>query len=380
MKSKVFGKDIEKIKPVIISGGSDSAAIDNVLELFVLAGRSLPHAMMMLIPAAWENNNLMDRKLQDFYKFHICFSEPWDGPASIPFTDGHCIGAVLDRNGLRPSRYTVTKDGFVVMASETGVLDIDPANVLHKGRLEPGRMFLVDIDQGRIVDDEEIKNDICRRKPYRRWLKEKLLVLLWFLIFWGIFLFFYAGSYTYGADVRFALLGFMPLAVLAGLGCGYARDRLVFSGLLAGEKGRTKLFSFLLIGIILASFLQFFPLVRRIGQEAWGARYDHQYAEEFSKKIPERSIVLTHNPAMFLLWNRNAIQAYAGINNPEIIGHLMKKYRGHVYFHYNYWCNAESAPSRKLCRAIKDQYFLEEIACEREQNYEYVLYKMEMKR
>ncbi len=214
----------------------------------------------------------------------------------------------------------------------------------------------------------------------RRWLKEKLLVLLWFLIFWGIFLFFYAGSYTYGADVRFALLGFMPLAVLAGLGCGYARDRLVFSGLLAGEKGRTKLFSFLLIGIILASFLQFFPLVRRIGQEAWGARYDHQYAEEFSKKIPERSIVLTHNPAMFLLWNRNAIQTYAGINNPEIIGHLMKKYRGHVYFHYNYWCNAESAPSRKLCRAIKDQYFLEEIACEREQNYEYVLYKMEMKR
>jgi len=214
----------------------------------------------------------------------------------------------------------------------------------------------------------------------RPWLKEKLLVLLWFLIFWGIFLFFYAGSYTYGADVRFALLSFMPLAVLAGLGCGYIRDRLVSSGFLEGEKGRERLFSFLLAGIILASFLQFLPLVRRIGQEAWGARYDHKYAEEFSKKIPERSIVLTHNPGMFLLWNCNAIQAYAGISNPELIGQLMKKYRGHVYFHYNYWCNADSAPNRKLCRAIKEQYFLEEIACEREQNYEYVLYKMEMRK
>lgn len=213
----------------------------------------------------------------------------------------------------------------------------------------------------------------------RRWLKEKLLVLLWFLIFWGIFLFFYAGSYTYGADVRFALLSFMPLAVLAGLGCGYTRDTLVSSGLRAGEKGRKKLFSFLLTGIILASSLQFLPLIRQIGQEAWGARFDHRYAEEFSKKIPKRSIVLTHNPAMFLLWNHNAIQAYAGITNPTIIEHLMKKYRGHVYFHYNYWCNVDSAPDPELCRAIKEQYFLEEIACEREQNYTYVLYKMEMR-
>ncbi len=214
----------------------------------------------------------------------------------------------------------------------------------------------------------------------RRWLKEKLLVLLWFFIFWGVFLFFYAGSYTYGADVRFALLSFMPLSVLAGMGCGYTRDYLVSSGFRAGEKGRQKLFSFLLTGIILVSFLQFLPLVRRIGQEAWGARYDHQYAEKFSKKLPERSIVLTHNPAMFLLWNRNAIQAYAGINNPQIIGHLMEKYAGHVYFHYNYWCNADSAPNRNLCRAIKERYFLEEIACEREQNYVYVLYKMEARK
>ena len=123
-KSKAFGDDIEKIKPVIVSGGSDSATIDNAFELLVLAGRSLPHVMMMLIPEAWENNRFLDKKVVDFYKYHACFSEPWDGPAAIAFTDGGSIGAVLDRNGLRPARYSVTKDDFVVMASEVGVLDL----------------------------------------------------------------------------------------------------------------------------------------------------------------------------------------------------------------------------------------------------------------
>ncbi len=174
-KSPLFGKDMSKLFPVLTPGASDSAVLDNAVELLYHTGRSLPHAIMMLIPEAWEKHRTMPAEKKAFYEYHACLMEPWDGPASIPFTDGHCIGAVLDRNGLRPSRYTVTKDGFVVMASETGVLDIDPANVLHKGRLEPGRMFLVDIDQGRIVDDEEIKNDICRRKPYRRWLKENMI-------------------------------------------------------------------------------------------------------------------------------------------------------------------------------------------------------------
>ena len=135
----------------------DSAMFDNTLELLVLAGRSLPHAMMMMIPEPWSNHQTMDDAKRAFYQYHSCLMEPWDGPASIAFTDGKQIGAVLDRNGLRPSRYYVTKDGLVVMASEAGVLDIPPENVLLKGRLQPGRMFLVDTEQGRIVDDEEIK-------------------------------------------------------------------------------------------------------------------------------------------------------------------------------------------------------------------------------
>ena len=129
---------------------------------------------MMMIPEAWQNHEAMSAAKRAFYEYHACLMEPWDGPASIAFTDGRVIGAVLDRNGLRPSRYVVTKDGFVVMASEVGVLDIAPENVEHKGRLQPGRMFLVDTEQGRIIDDEEIKEAMAARKPYRQWLDDNL--------------------------------------------------------------------------------------------------------------------------------------------------------------------------------------------------------------
>ena len=173
-KSPLFGHDISKILPIVSPGASDSAALDNAVELLYHTGRSLPHAMMMLVPEAWQNHETMSDEKKAFYEYHSCFMEPWDGPASIPFTDGQCVGAILDRNGLRPSRYTVTKDGFVIMASETGVLEIDPANVETKGRLQPGRMFLVDTDKGRIVDDEEIKHEIAVRKPYRTWLNANL--------------------------------------------------------------------------------------------------------------------------------------------------------------------------------------------------------------
>ncbi|MEK7578272.1 MAG: glutamate synthase large subunit [Patescibacteria group bacterium] len=177
LKSGYFGKDIEKIKPVIVPGGSDSATIDNVFELLVLSGRHLAHAMMMLIPGAWEQHKLMDEKLKDFYKYHACFMEPWDGPAAIAFTDGIRIGAVLDRNGLRPARYLITKQGLVVMASEVGVLDIAASEISSSGRLEPGKMFFIDTEEGRIIDDEEIKEDFSRRRPYGVWLKQNLLEL-----------------------------------------------------------------------------------------------------------------------------------------------------------------------------------------------------------
>ncbi len=176
-RSPLFGADIAKLFPVLTPGASDSAILDNALELLYHTGRPLPHAVMMLIPEAWQNHQTMSDEKKAFYEYHSCLMEPWDGPASIPFSDGEVIGAVLDRNGLRPSRYTVTKDGFVVMASETGVLPIDPANVLQKGRLMPGRMFLVDTKLGRIIDDEEIKGDFARRKPYRKWLNENLVLL-----------------------------------------------------------------------------------------------------------------------------------------------------------------------------------------------------------
>jgi glutamate synthase (NADPH) large chain len=166
--------DVSKLFPIIDPLTSDSGNFDNALELLVRTGRSLPHAVMMMIPEAWQNHEGMSPAKRAFYEYHACLQEPWDGPASIAFTDGRVIGAVLDRNGLRPSRYVVTKDGFVVMASEVGVLDIAPDNVEHKDRLQPGRMFLVDTEQGRIVGDDEIKESMAARKPYRQWLDTNL--------------------------------------------------------------------------------------------------------------------------------------------------------------------------------------------------------------
>lgn len=177
LASELFGKDIEKLKPVIVPGGSDSATIDNVFELLVLGGRPLEHAMMMLIPGAWEENTLMAEPLKDFYKYHACFMEPWDGPAAIAFTDGLRIGAVLDRNGLRPARFVVTKKDLVVMASEVGVLDIRAEDISLSGRLEPGKIFFIDTQKGRIVNDEEIKEGISSRSPYSVWIKDNLVVL-----------------------------------------------------------------------------------------------------------------------------------------------------------------------------------------------------------
>ncbi len=175
--SEVFGDDIKKILPVINPNGSDSAMFDNTLELLVLAGRPMAHAMMMMIPEPWSNHESMDDTRKAFYQYHSCLMEPWDGPASIGFTDGKQIGAILDRNGLRPSRYYVTKDGTVIMASEAGVLDIPPDQIVQKGRLQPGRMFLVDTEQGRIIEDEEIKREVSSAQPYRQWLNEHLVHL-----------------------------------------------------------------------------------------------------------------------------------------------------------------------------------------------------------
>jgi len=176
-QTELFGDDIEKILPIINTNGSDSAMFDNCLELLVLAGRSLPHAVMMMIPEPWANHESMDDEKKAFYEYHSCLMEPWDGPASIAFTDGRKIGAVLDRNGLRPSRYYVTKDDLVIMASEVGVLDVPPDRVLQKGRLQPGRMFLIDTEEGRIVSDEEIKRKIATEHPYRQWLDQYMLEL-----------------------------------------------------------------------------------------------------------------------------------------------------------------------------------------------------------
>ena len=165
-------EELEMILPIVTGGQSDSACLDNMIELLTLTGRSLPHVMMMLIPEAWDGNADMDPIKKAFYEYHACMIEPWDGPASISFTDGNMIGATLDRNGLRPSRYTVTHDDRVIMASETGVLPIDPANVKEKGRLQPGKMFVVDMAQGRIISDEELKQTICSQKPYADWLNK----------------------------------------------------------------------------------------------------------------------------------------------------------------------------------------------------------------
>ena len=165
------------LKSVLTPGGSDSQNLDNALELLVHGGHSLPKAMMMLVPEAWEKHEDMEERRRAFYEFHACLMEPWDGPATIPFTDGRIAGAVLDRNGLRPSRYTVTCDGRVILASEAGVLDVDPADVLEHGRLTPGRMFLVDLQAGRIVDDAEVKHLICSENPYAEWIAQHLVTL-----------------------------------------------------------------------------------------------------------------------------------------------------------------------------------------------------------
>ncbi len=165
-------EDINTILPVIAPGGSDSADFDQALEMLFLTGRSLAHAMMMMIPEPWSGHETMDEDKRGFYEFHASMMEPWDGPASIAFTDGETCGAVLDRNGLRPSRYYVTKDGLVIMASEVGVLPVDEANIAYKGRLQPGKMFLIDINEGRIISDEELKTKIVTQKPYKKWVTE----------------------------------------------------------------------------------------------------------------------------------------------------------------------------------------------------------------
>jgi len=171
--SPYFSKEeMDILLPIVTEGQSDSACLDNMIELLALTGRSLPHVMMMLIPEAWDGNDHMDSVKKAFYEFHASMMEPWDGPASISFTDGKIIGATLDRNGLRPSRYCVTHDDRVIMASETGVLPIDPLLIKEKGRLQPGKMFVVDMEQGRIISDEELKKSICSQKPYAEWLNK----------------------------------------------------------------------------------------------------------------------------------------------------------------------------------------------------------------
>ncbi|MBD1857628.1 MULTISPECIES: glutamate synthase large subunit [Leptolyngbya] len=176
-ESDLFGDDLRKAQPVINIDGSDSTIFDNALELLTLSGRSLPHAVMMMIPEPWTAHESMSPERKAFYKYHSCLMEPWDGPASIAFTDGRMMGAVLDRNGLRPSRYYVTKDDLVIMASEAGVLPIEPERIAQKGRLQPGRMFLVDMEQGRIVADEEIKHQIASAEPYQDWIDQHMVSL-----------------------------------------------------------------------------------------------------------------------------------------------------------------------------------------------------------
>jgi glutamate synthase domain-containing protein 2/glutamate synthase domain-containing protein 1/glutamate synthase domain-containing protein 3 len=177
LASPLFGEDIKKLLPIITAGGSDSAMLDNAVELLTLSGRSLPHVMSMLIPEAWDHDDTMPEGIKAFYEYHASLMEPWDGPAAVAFTDGRMIGAKLDRNGLRPGRYVVTTDGLVVLASEAGVLPIKPEDVVMKGRLAPGRFFLVDTEQKRLVSDEEIKTELAARQPYAAWLAENQITL-----------------------------------------------------------------------------------------------------------------------------------------------------------------------------------------------------------
>ncbi|MGH9299986.1 MAG: glutamate synthase central domain-containing protein, partial [Acidimicrobiales bacterium] len=177
LRSAGIEGDIERILPVCSNGASDSASFDEVLELLHLGGRSLPHSLLMMIPEAWENHTEMDPARRGFYEYHSCLIEPWDGPAAVAFTDGRVVGAVLDRNGLRPARYWVTDDGLVVLASEVGVLDLPASKVVRRGRLKPGKMFLVDTLEGRIVDDEEVKTSLSAEHPYGDWLDKGLVHL-----------------------------------------------------------------------------------------------------------------------------------------------------------------------------------------------------------
>jgi len=175
LASELFGDDLPKVIPVVRDGGSDSAVFDNVLELLVLSGRSVPHALMMMVPEAYRTRTDLDADVKGFYDFHACLMEPWDGPAAIAFTDGRLAGAVLDRNGLRPGRWIQDTDGYVVLASETGVMTVAPEHVSRKGRLAPGKLFLVDLEEGRIVEDEAVKRQVARRKPYGEWFESSVV-------------------------------------------------------------------------------------------------------------------------------------------------------------------------------------------------------------
>ena len=177
LESALFGDDLKKLLPIIDADGSDSAMFDNALELLVLGGRSLAHAMMMMVPEAWEHNPEISDARRAFYEYHSCLMEPWDGPAMIAFSDGVQVGAALDRNGLRPSRYYVTKDNLVVLASEVGVLDIPVSDVVYKGRLQPGKMILVDTAARRLLTDDEIKREVAGAQPYRLWLDRNMVSL-----------------------------------------------------------------------------------------------------------------------------------------------------------------------------------------------------------
>ena len=177
LASELFGDDLRKVLPVVRDGGSDSATFDNVLELLVLSGRSIPHAMMMMIPEAYRTHTDLDPDIKGFYDFHSCLMEPWDGPAAVVFTDGRWAGAALDRNGLRPGRWVQDTEGYVVLASETGVITVAPEHVQRKGRLAPGKLFLLDLDEGRIVPDEEVKRRVARRKPYGEWYQRSVVAI-----------------------------------------------------------------------------------------------------------------------------------------------------------------------------------------------------------
>ena len=170
-------EDIPALLPIVLPHGSDSACFDNVLEFLVQSGYSLAHAMMMMVPEAWQNHLEMTPEKQAFYEYHEHLMEPWDGPAAMAFTDGKQIGAILDRNGLRPARYVRTKDDLIVMASEVGAAGLKPEEFAEKGRLQPGKMFLVDLEEGRIIGDTELKQQICGAKPYQQWLDEHMLHL-----------------------------------------------------------------------------------------------------------------------------------------------------------------------------------------------------------